>query len=108
MKHIKNIEIFETRIYKNLKKFSEFLKNKFGANKVMIYEEDGINVIVLEFLYYTFKENIKLRNNVFGIFKDFDIQCFGSIGVSKFKIKNVSNDFINQLELEMNAQKYNL
>ena len=109
MKHVKEIQLFETRIYKDHKKYVELVKNKFKADKAMVYTEYGTTIIVLDFAG-------SVENDIFmSIYNNLNVCKFRITTTSdkfrqhiRYEISNVPHIFFEKLELEANANKYNL
>ena len=107
MKYIKNIELFEGRTYKNLAKYSNYIKTKFDAYKVIVFEENGQNCLHL--IYHGVSKEKMLF--LCDIFRDVDFRLNPPISYApenRFVIFDIPQSFFDQLDLEMTAQKYNL
>ena len=102
---MRHLHQFETRVYKNLKHYREFLMKKFGADSVILYEE--FNSIKISFNYARDIRKGYLER-LYETFKDVDFLIDYSHHSVNFQVSNVSKEILEQFDLEMNVKKYNL
>lgn len=105
MKHVEEF-LTEARNFRDFKKYNEFLELKFKAKECSIFSEN--NIITLSLKY----SRILRNQNLFRTFIDFDVKVFPSGGIHPnsmiFEVYNVPRSFFDEIDIEMNAKKYNI
>lgn len=106
MKHVKN---FERRNFKNYDKYNKFLKLKFNAKSVKVYEEFGKTFIEFEYDYsYSLDKDVFIKFINFFNYTEFKVHNGGNNGLLVVLVDNVGDSFFEELELELVSNKYNL
>jgi len=105
MKHLKT---YERRDYKSYKKYSDYIATIFehsnNDNIVNMSEEDG--KIYLSFGFYRAEtKEIKKMVEVFGNYK---MELSPIRNGVHLTVRGIDKEFLDKLDLEMSANKYNL
>jgi len=110
MKHIKDIELFENRNFKDYRQYEGFIKNKFDAHSVEVYDIDGIDGVIYINIVINPNPNPMTKENfmrLFDCFKDYDFKIFIKCNHINFKVVG-DNKIFDQFNMEMDTNKYNL
>ena len=111
MKHVKNI-ILEKRIFKKYEKYNDFLVKFFNVygggtvKKVTVHEEYNGIYINIQYAGRIAHEDFLHLNKYF---EGLEFYFTALSGYSlMFTVENVPQEFFNQVDIEMEAEKYNL
>jgi hypothetical protein len=103
---MKHLQQFEKRSYNSYKKYIDFLAQKFGANAVIIYNENKYNVKIIFSYSHSIRKGYLER--LYETFKFLDFIIGYNHNAVTFEVSNVTKEILDQFELEFDAKKYNL
>lgn len=106
MKHVKDIQIFEgRRDFRNYKHYNQFIKTKFYAREATVYKESDAIFILLQYSYSIGNRELSILYKTFG-----ELPLRISEGNRRIlvDINYIPDNMLEDFEMEMNAQKYNL
>lgn len=109
MKHVKDI-ILEKKIYEKYRKYNDFLVKFFKISndirEVKVYEE--YNAIYINIKYdgrITNEDFLHLNKYFEGL--DFYFTALSSSALW-FTVENVKQEFFDEIDIQLNAEKYNI
>lgn len=102
----------EKRTYKNHYKYLPILTRKYQTHmystdyppKIFIYEENGKIRFRIDFVKISKDVMTKLCND----FRDYEYTLTSNYSKMEFNIDNLPKEFFNQLDIEIEAEKYNM
>jgi len=120
MNHVKEIELFEARNFKDWNKYNDYLSKKYSDEEVFSVGRKNVVSVMSESNQITIsiKYNYTVSNiAILKLCKDFENLNFklfpssnarnGSKAVV-FEVYNVPKNYFEKIDIELNAEKYNI
>lgn len=123
MKHVKDIDLFEARNFRDWAKYNRYLSKKYHDdekwdsfigprnNIVSIFSEANQITITIKYNYTV--SNIALLK-LYKDFKNLTFKIYPSTNAMKgtkaiaFEVYDVPKSYFDQIDMEINAEKYNI
>jgi len=107
MKHVKQFEALsiEYKLFnKKYVKYYHYILKKYEADNVLFYENQGMLNIVIKYARILEKKNIQ---KFYHDFNDFEYKFLLDNKAIRFEVF-LPEEYLEQLDIEMEANKYNL
>jgi len=116
MNHVKEIKLFEAKNFKDWNKYLNYLSKKYDdnsgkRNKISIFSES--NQITLSIKYQYYLSNIALLK-ICKDFENLEFKIFPSSSTATgsktiaIEVYNIPKSYFDQIDIELNAEKYNI